>query len=122
MLCPEHAEPVLYALPALFSLAKVKLLVDAVQSSRFISEQQSMAIIEKLSTLVGSYKGEILKRQLYIRSRAKSDSPNFSEYIETIHTAITTNRKITFHYFDYNAEKQKTLRRDGKWYYFSSFD
>lgn len=105
-----------------FTLAEVKLLVDAVQSSRFISEQQSRAIIEKLSTLVGSYKGEILKRQLYIGSRAKSDSPNLSEYIETIHTAITTNRKIIFHYFDYNAEKQKTLRRDGKWYYFSPFD
>lgn len=53
-----------------FTLAEVKLLVDAVQSSRFISEEQSREIVGKLSSLVGSYKGEILKRQLYIGSRA----------------------------------------------------
>ncbi len=105
-----------------FTLAEVKLLVDAVQSSRFISEQESRAIVEKLSTLVGSYKAEILKRHLYIGSRVKPEDPNLTGYIETIHNAVTNEKKITFRYFDYNAEKQKTLRRDGKIYHLSPFD
>jgi len=102
-------------------LAEVKLLVDAVQSSRFISEQQSREIVEKLSTLVGSYKADILKRQLYIGSRAKSENPHLSEYIEKIHTAITQNRKITFRYYDYDSQKNKILRKDGQNYIFSPF-
>lgn len=105
-----------------FTLAEVKLLVDAVQSSRFISEQQSREIVEKLSTLVGSYKADILKRHLYIGSRVKPENPNITEYIETIHSAVTQNKKITFRYFDYNAEKQKSLRRDGRLYHLSPFD
>lgn len=105
-----------------FTLAEVKLLVDAVQSSRFISEQQSREIVEKLSTLVGSYKADILKRYLYIGSRVKPENPNITEYIETIHSAVTQNKKITFRYFDYNAEKQKSLRRDGRLYHLSPFD
>lgn len=61
-----------------FTLAEVKLLVDAVQSSRFISEQKSREIVGKLSTLVGSYKADILKRHLYIGSRAKPENPNLT--------------------------------------------
>lgn len=105
-----------------FTLAEVKLLVDAVQSSRFVSEEQSREIVEKLASLVGSYKGDILKRQLYIGSRVKPDNPYFSEYVEKIHTAITNKRKIVFRYYDYNSEKHKVLRREGKRYYFSPFD
>ncbi len=105
-----------------FTLAEVKLLVDAVQSSRFISEQQSREIVEKLSTLVGSYKADILKRRLYIGSRVKPENPNITEYIEIIHRAVTRNKKITFRYFDYNAEKQRSLRRYGKLYHLSPFD
>ena len=104
-----------------FSVAEVKLLVDAVQSSRFITEEQSREIIEKLAALVGAHKGKILTRQLYIGSRAKTDNQNVSEYVEKIHTAITTNKKIIFKYFDYNAEKEKVLKRSGKSYYLSPF-
>ena len=104
-----------------FTLAEVKLLVDAVQSSRFISEQQSREIIEKLASIVGTYKGDILKRQLYIGSRAKAENLHLSEYIEKIHTAITQNKKISFRYYDYDANKNKVLRRDGQSYVFSPF-
>lgn len=92
-----------------FSLAEVKLLVDAVQSSRFISEEQSLE-------LVGSHKGEILKRHLYIESRAKTDNTGIMEYVDKIHQAITENRKIKFKYFEYNANKGKVLRYDGYTY------
>lgn len=99
-----------------FSLAEVKLLVDAVQSSRFISEEQSLALVSKLADLIGSHKGEILKRQLYIESRAKTDNAGIMEYVDKIHQAITENRKIKFKYFEYNANKEKVLRYDGYTY------
>lgn len=105
-----------------FTLAEVKLLVDAVQSSRFISEEQSREIVEKLSTIVGAYKGDILKRHLYIGSRAKANNERLTEYVEKIQTAITTNKEVIFQYFDYTPDKQKTLRRDGKVYHFSPYD
>lgn len=99
-----------------FSLAEVKLLVDAVQSSRFISEEQSLELVSKLADLVGSHKGEILKRQLYIESRAKTDNIGIMEYVDKIHQAITENKKIKFKYFEYNANKEKVLRYDGYTY------
>ena len=102
-----------------FTLAEVKVLVDAVQSSRFIPEKQSMELIEKLSTLVGTYKGDILKRQLYIGSRVKANNTNLPNYVEMIQKAIISNRKISFSYFDYNAQKEKVLKQDGKIYIFS---
>ena len=99
-----------------FSLAEVKLLVDAAQSSRFISEEQSLELVSKLADLVGSHKGEILKRHLYIESRAKTDNAGIMEYVDKIHQAITENRKIKFKYFEYNATKEKVLRYDGYTY------
>ena len=105
-----------------FTLAEVKLLVDAVQSSRFVSEEKSREIVEKLSTLVGAYKGDILKRHLYIGSRAKTNNERITEYVEKIQTAITNNKEVIFQYFDYMPDKQKTLRRDGKVYHFSPYD
>ncbi len=105
-----------------FTLAEVKLLVDAIQSSRFVSEEKSREIVEKLSTLVGSYKGDILKRHLYIGSRAKTNNERITEYVEKIQAAITTNKEVIFQYFDYTPDKQKTLRRDGKVYHFSPYD
>ena len=99
-----------------FSLAEVKLLVDAVQSSRFISEEQSLELVSKLADLVGSHKGEILKRHLYIEIRAKTDNAGIMEYVDKIHQAITENRKIKFKYFEYNANKEKVLRYDGYTY------
>lgn len=99
-----------------FTLAEVKVLVDAVQSSRFISEQQSRELVEKLSTLVGTYKGDILKRQLYIGSRAKTGNGEISDNVEKIQEAITSRKMIDFQYIDFDPEKQKILRNDGRVY------
>lgn len=104
-----------------FSLAEVKLLVDAVQSSRFIPQDKSHELVEKLAGLVGEHKGEILKRQLYIGSRTKADNDDISEMVEQIHQAITDEKKIAFQYFEYNPKKEKVLRRGGEIYVFSPY-
>ena len=99
-----------------FSIAEVKLLVDAVQSSRFVSKEQSMELVSKLADLVGSHKSEILKRHLYIESRAKTDSTDIMEYVDQIHRAIIEQRKVKFKYFEYNPNKEKVLRYGGQIY------
>ena len=104
-----------------FSLAEVKLLVDAVQSSRFIPQDKSHELVEKLAGLVGEHKGEILKRQLYIGSRTKADNDDISEMVEQLHQAITDEKKIAFQYFEYNPQKEKILKHGGERYVFTPY-
>lgn len=104
-----------------FSLAEVKLLVDAIQSSHFIPTGESQKMIEKLAGLVGEHKGEILKRHLYIESRAKADTLGLTQIVEIIHEAKTREQKISFQYFDYNPKKEKVLRYDGWTYSLSPY-
>ena len=119
ILCVRSTQNQYYMRERTFSLAEVKLLVDAVQSSRFISEEQSLELISKLADLVGSHKGEILKRHLYIESRAKTDNVGIMECVNMIHQAIIENKQIKFKYYEYNASKEKVLRYDGYTYTFS---
>ena len=119
ILCVRSTQNQYYMRERTFSLAEVKLLVDAVQSSRFISEEQSLELISKLADLVSSHKGEILKRHLYIESRAKTDNDGIMECVNMIHQAIIDNKKIKFKYYEYNVSKEKVLRYDGYTYTFS---
>lgn len=99
-----------------FSLPEVKLLVDAVQSSRFIPQEKSRELVEKLAGLMGEHQGDILKRQLYVESRFKTDNLDIIETVEKVHQAIASNKKVAFQYFDYNLQKEKNLKFDG-WQY-----
>ena len=114
--CIRSTQNQYYMRERTFRLAEVKLLVDAVQSSRFISTDQSMALVSKLAELVSSHKAEILKRQLYIGSRAKADNADIMTYVDIIHQAITENKKVEFQYFEYTAHKDKVLRHEGYTY------
>ena len=114
--CVRSTQNQYYMRERRFNLAEIKLLVDAVQSSRFISEEQSLELVSKLADLISSHKRDILKRHLYIESRAKTDHSGIIEYVDKIHQAITENRKIKFKYFEYNANKEKVLRYDGYTY------
>lgn len=99
-----------------FSLPEVKLLVDAVQSSRFIPQEKSRELVEKLAGLRGEHQSDILKRQLYVESRFKTDNLDIIETVEKVHQAIAANKKVVFQYFDYNLQKEKILKFDG-WQY-----
>lgn len=99
-----------------FSLPEIKLLIDAVQSSRFISEANSFALIEKLSKLVSGHHSELMKRNLYIDSRTKSENTEVTNMIQLINDAINFRQKIAFQYYEYNQHKEKVLKHDGKEY------
>ncbi len=104
-----------------FSLPEVKLLVDAVQSSRFIPQANSKELVEKLAGLMGEYQGDILKRQLYVDSRFKTDNGDLIETVERIHQAIASNKKVVFRYFDFDPQKGKILKHDGYQYKLSPY-
>ena len=69
-----------------------------------------MELMSKLAGMVGFHKSEILKRHLYIESRAKTDSTDIMEYVDRIHRAIIEQRKVKFKYYEYSPNKEKVLR------------
>jgi len=99
-----------------FELAEVKLLVDLVQSSKFITEKKSRELIEKLEELVSKYDAKGMQRQVQVIGRSKAANEKIYYNVDMIHTAISHNVKIKFHYFEWDANKQMKLRKDGKYY------
>ena len=99
-----------------FELAEVKLLVDLVQSSKFITEKKSRELISKLETLASKYDAKAMRRQVEILGRSKTHNENIYYSVDLIHTAISRNVKIRFHYFEWDTSKKMQLRHDGAWY------
>ncbi len=99
-----------------FELPELKLLVDAVQSSRFITEKKSGELIAKLSSLTSGEQAKQLRRQVFVAGRAKSFNEMAYYSVDAIHTAIDGEKKIAFRYFDYDAKKKRVYRKDGGTY------
>lgn len=99
-----------------FQLAELKLLVDAVQSSRFISQRKSGALIAKLESLASIYQARQLQRQVYVERRAKTMNESVYYTIDKLHTAIANRKSVSFKYFEYNVHKERVFRREGKRY------
>ena len=102
-----------------FELPELKLLVDAVQSSRFITDSKSKELIGKLESLASRYEGSRLHRQVLIAGRVKTMNESIYYNVDKIHEAIGSNRQISFRYFDWNVKKEMVPRRDGKLYILS---
>ncbi|MEA4954013.1 MAG: WYL domain-containing protein [Pseudoflavonifractor sp.] len=104
-----------------FELPELKLLVDAVQSSRFISRKKSDALIRKLEGLTSISQARQLQRQVYVDRRVKTENEGVYYAIDKLHTAIAAGRAVTFQYYDYNVKKEKVFRREGKRYTVSPY-
>lgn len=102
-----------------FELPELKLLVDAIQSSKFITVRKSDALIKKLETLISKYDAQKLQRQVYISGRIKTMNESIYYTVDAIHNAISENKKIKFQYFQWNVKKEMELRHDGAFYYIS---
>lgn len=105
-----------------FEAPEVKLLIDAVQSSRFITKQKSKNLINKLAAFVAPDQLSILKRQLYVDSRNKANNEAIYIITDNIQTAIIEKKKISFQYFDYTVDGEQKLRHNGEKYIVSPFD
>lgn len=105
-----------------FSVAELKILIDAVLSSRFITEKQSVEMISKLISLTSERNAEKLNRSLHILRRAKSENEKGYYIVDVINDAIHENKKISFTYFDYDGKKKQILKNDGNPYTVSPYD
>lgn len=104
-----------------FELSELKLLVDAVLGSRFITERKSAELIRKLESLCSRFDAYALDRQLTVAGRIKSMNESIYYNVDKIHTAIRDNTRITFRYFDYNVRKERVYRHGGALYEVSPF-
>jgi len=99
-----------------FELAELKLLVDSVQSAKFISEKKSNDLIKKIESLTSHYEADQLQRQVLITGRVKSMNESTYYSVDDIHNAISKDRQIRFRYVNWTVEKEQVPRRDGKLY------
>jgi predicted DNA-binding transcriptional regulator YafY len=104
-----------------FELAELKLLVDSVQSSKFITKKKTTQLIKKIEGLTSKFYGKELQRQVYISDRVKTINETIYYNVDTLHNAIVDGVKIAFKYYEYNLEKKRQLRNDGKDYIVSPY-
>lgn len=110
-----------YVLNRDFELAELKLLLDAVQASQFITEKKSLQLIRKLEKLCSVHEAQNLGRQLYVKGRVKNMNESIYYNVDAIHRGIAEDRQIEFRYFSYGANKRKMYRRNGGDYCISPF-
>ena len=99
-----------------FELAELKLLVDAVQSSKFITRKKSSELIRKLEDETSKYHASDLKSQVFVAGRVKTMNESIYYNVDLIHTAISEDVKVRFRYFMWNENKKQVYRRDGAYY------
>lgn len=104
-----------------FELPELKLLVDSVQSSKFITEDKTYKLIKKIENLASVYDGQLLQRQVYVKNRVKSMNESIYYAVDAVSDAIAQNKKIRYKYFEYTVSKERKFRHDGAVYNVSPF-
>ena len=99
-----------------FELAEVKLIIDSVASSKFLSEKKSDALIKKLGKLVSEYQRSELRRQVRVMGRPKSMNNGVLINADAIHAAIAADTTVRFKYFHYNMKLEREYSRKGEIY------
>ncbi|MGN0713173.1 MAG: helix-turn-helix transcriptional regulator, partial [Anaerovoracaceae bacterium] len=99
-----------------FELAELKLLVDAVQSSRFITKKKTETLIKKIEGMTSVHQARKLSRQVHVANRIKTMNESIYYTVDDIHSAISQEKQITFQYFKWNVKMEREPQRDGKVY------
>ena len=103
-----------YVASKTFELAELKLLVDAISSSRFISEGKVNDLVDRIVALGNVYDSDELRRQVVVPNRNKGKSDKIFYAIDTIYRCIDSNHKMCFRYYNWNVDKEKEFKYDGK--------
>ena len=102
-----------------FELAEVKLLIDAVQSAKFITQKKSKSLISKVKNFVSEHQAKQLQRQIVINDHVKTMNESVYYNVDDIHTAINQNRKIKFKYYKWDIDKKLVERHGGSYFFVS---
>lgn len=104
-----------------FELPELKLLVDAVQSSKFITYKKSRELIKKIENLCSNHEAKTLNRNVVVADRIKTMNESIYYNVDVIHSAIQENKQIKFKYFEYTVDKKIKFRRNGQYYVASPY-
>jgi predicted DNA-binding transcriptional regulator YafY len=104
-----------------FQLAELKLLADAVASSKFITEKKSGQLIKKIGSLTSIHEAKQLTRHVYVSGRVKAMNEKIYYNVDMIHQAISNKKQISFKYFEYTIDKKKRYRNEGNTYIASPY-
>ncbi len=110
-----------YVASRLFQLPELKLLVDSVQASKFLTHKKSRELIKKLESLTSVYQGKSLHRQVYLKNQIKTMNESIYYNVDGIHHGIHADRMLQFRYLEDQLNKEKGYRRGGKYYFVSPF-
>ena len=99
-----------------FDSAELKVLIDAIQASRFITTKKSKELISKITKLASEHEARDLKREVYVMNRVKSENESIFYNVDTIFEAIENNKQITYKYLEYSIQKEAIPRKNGKLY------
>lgn len=122
ILCRKSKTTGYFVAGRMFELPELKLLADAVASSKFITEKKSGELIQKIESLTSTYEAKQLQRQVYVMGRVKTMNEKIYYNVDTIHQAIAANRQVAFQYFEYVTDPdlpghwKKQYRRGGEKY------
>ena len=105
----------------LFELPELKLLVDAVQCSKFVTCKKSNDLIKKIESLASTHQAMLLHRQVYVADRIKTMNESIYYNVDKLHTAIAENKQVLFKYFEYTINKEKKFRKNGENYIVSPY-
>ncbi len=104
-----------------FSIAEIRIMMDAVQAAGFITNDKTEEFIDKLASLAGSRRGDALKDNIVAFNNTKTDNGDIYYNVETITAAIQQNKKVKFTYFDYDISHKRKYRKEGKFYYMNPY-
>ena len=102
-----------------FEIAEIKLLIDAIQASKFITEKKSGELIRKIKSFASEHEAKQLQRQVYVQGRIKTMNESIYYNVDDIHAAINQNKKIKFKYYKWNIKKELVPRHNGDYFYVS---
>lgn len=105
----------------LFEMPELKLLVDAVQCSKFITHKKSNELIKKIESFASVHQAMQLQRQVYVANRTKTLNESIYYNVDKLHLAIAENRQVSFKYFEYTVNKEKKFRKNGEKYITSPY-
>ena len=104
-----------------FEEPELKLLIDAIEASKFITAEKSEVLISKIKELTSEYKAQTLKRNMYVTNRIKPENEQIYYIVDAINEAINRSQKISFQYYEYTGLKKKVLRNNGEVYSISPY-
>lgn len=104
-----------------FELPELKLLVDAIQAARFVPPNKTKALIKKLTAFASVHQATELNRHLHIDKYPKSTNDRVLHTVDLLYTAINTQRKVTFKYYEYDNRKLRVYKHNGQVYTFSPY-